>query len=69
MGRTCCEPTILRAEYGELKRRLGATSADISEYGAGKNDMVQRILREAGVSAGDRESIGANEVPVTERKR
>jgi GrpB-like predicted nucleotidyltransferase (UPF0157 family) len=57
----------LRAEYGELKKQLGTTSADIYEYGAGKNAMVQHILLVAGLSQEERASIGANEVPITER--
>jgi hypothetical protein len=52
-----------------LKKRAGTESADIYEYGAAKSAMVQRILLAAGLSEEERESIGANEVPVTERKR
>lgn len=59
----------LRASYGALKKRAGTESADIYEYGAAKNAMVQRILLAAGLSEEERASIGANEVPVTERKR
>jgi GrpB-like predicted nucleotidyltransferase (UPF0157 family) len=54
----------LRDEYGEVKKRVGATAADIYAYGAGKNAMVQRILQRAGLSEGDRASIDANEVPI-----
>jgi GrpB-like predicted nucleotidyltransferase (UPF0157 family) len=54
----------LRDEYGEVKKRVGAEAADIYAYGAGKNAMVQRILEAAGLSAGDRASIDANQVPV-----
>lgn len=53
----------LRAEYGRVKKRVGATAADIYEYGAGKNATVQRILEAAGLSDSDRASIGGNEVP------
>ncbi|MFJ9392434.1 GrpB family protein [Nocardioides sp. NPDC101246] len=59
----------LRDEYGEVKKRVGATAADIYEYGGGKNDMVQRILAAAGMSEAERDSINSNEVPVTPRKR
>jgi GrpB-like predicted nucleotidyltransferase (UPF0157 family) len=59
----------LRAEYGEVKKRIGAMAADIYEYGAGKNDTVQRILAVSGLSEEERASIEANQVPVTERKR
>ena len=54
----------LRDEYGEVKKRVGAEAADIYAYGAGKDAMVQRILETAGLSADDRTSIGANQVPI-----
>jgi GrpB-like predicted nucleotidyltransferase (UPF0157 family) len=54
----------LRDEYGEVKKRVGATAADIYAYGAGKNAMVQRILQRAGLSAGERAAIDANQVPI-----
>jgi GrpB-like predicted nucleotidyltransferase (UPF0157 family) len=59
----------LRTEYGDLKKRLGATASDIYEYGAGKNATIQHILVAAGMCDEDRASIGANQVPVTERRR
>lgn len=59
----------LRVAYGALKKKVGAGSANLYEYGAGKNDMLQRILLAAGLSDEERASIGANEVPITERKR
>jgi GrpB-like predicted nucleotidyltransferase (UPF0157 family) len=55
----------LRDEYSAVKRRVGARAADIYEYGAGKDAMVQRILEAAGLSAADRASIHANQVPVS----
>lgn len=55
----------LRDEYSAVKRAVGATAADIYEYGAGKNDTIQRILAAAGLSATERSSIEANQVPVT----
>ena len=57
----------LRDEYGAVKRRLGRSAADIVEYGAGKNATVQKILLAAGLSDAERESIDANQVPVTQR--
>lgn len=54
----------LRDEYGDVKKRVGAEAADIYEYGAGKNAIVQRILAAAGLSEDDRASIDANEVPI-----
>ena len=59
----------LCSEYGRVKKRVGAQAADIYEYGAGKNEVIQRILAAAGFSDDDRSSINANQVPVTERKR
>lgn len=55
----------LREEYADVKKRVAATAADIYEYGAGKNAMVQRILEAAGLSADERASIDANQVPIT----
>jgi GrpB-like predicted nucleotidyltransferase (UPF0157 family) len=43
---------------------VGAAAADIYAYGAGKNDTVQRILAAAGLTDGERASIGANQVPI-----
>lgn len=61
------ENDALRAEYGAVKLSIGATAADIYEYGAGKNTTVQRILEEADLSASERASIDSNQVPVTQR--
>ncbi|WP_310961660.1 GrpB family protein [Nocardioides terrisoli] len=55
----------LRDEYAAVKKRVGARAADIYEYGAGKDATVQRILEAAGISADERASIGANQVPTT----
>ena len=59
----------LRDEYGAVKMRLAATDVDIYEYGAGKNEIVQRILATAGLNEEERNSINANQVPVTKRQR
>ena len=53
----------LRDEYAAAKRRVGAASADIEEYGRGKNAVVQKILAAAGLTEAERTSINANEVP------
>lgn len=53
----------LREQYAGVKRRVGATSANIDEYGHGKNAMVQQILAAAGLSEAERASIDANQVP------
>jgi GrpB-like predicted nucleotidyltransferase (UPF0157 family) len=53
----------LREEYAAVKRKIGAVAANIDEYGSGKNAMVQRILAAAGLTAAERASIDANQVP------
>ena len=53
----------LRQEYAEVKRRAGATAANIDEYGRAKNAMVQKILAAAGLTEAERASIDANQVP------
>ncbi|MHB1596541.1 MAG: GrpB family protein [Streptosporangiaceae bacterium] len=53
----------LRERYAAVKRRAGAAAADIDEYGRAKNAMVQEILAAAGLSAAERASIAANQVP------
>jgi GrpB-like predicted nucleotidyltransferase (UPF0157 family) len=52
----------LREEYAAVKRRLGATAADIDEYVRGKNAIVLRILAAAGLSETDRSEIEANQL-------
>jgi GrpB-like predicted nucleotidyltransferase (UPF0157 family) len=54
----------LRDEYGGVKKRIGSHAADIYEYGAGKNAMIQRILEAAGLNSSDRASINGNRVPI-----
>ena len=46
-----------------MKKRAGATAADIDEYGCAKNAMVQKILAAAGLTDAERASIDANQVP------
>jgi GrpB-like predicted nucleotidyltransferase (UPF0157 family) len=53
----------LRREYAAVKRRAGATAANIDEYGRAKNAMVQKILAAAGLTKAERASINANQVP------
>ena len=53
----------LREQYAAVKRRAGATAADIDEYGREKNATVQRILAAAGLTDAERASIDANQVP------
>ncbi len=52
----------LRGQYAAVKRRVGATAANIEEYLQGKNAMVQRILAAAGLTEAERASIDANQV-------
>jgi GrpB-like predicted nucleotidyltransferase (UPF0157 family) len=59
----------LRAEYGAVKKRIGAGAADIYEYGAGKNPTIQKILAAAGLTGDELASIDANQVPITPRRR
>jgi GrpB-like predicted nucleotidyltransferase (UPF0157 family) len=53
----------LRERYAAVKRRVGATAANIDDYGRGKNAMVQQILAAAGLTEAERASIDANQVP------
>ncbi len=53
----------LRDRYAEVKRQVGAVAANIDEYGRGKNAMIQEILAAAGLTAAERASIDANQVP------
>jgi GrpB protein len=53
----------LRDEYAAVKRRVGATAADLDEYGRGKNVVVQKILAAAELTEAERASIDANRVP------
>lgn len=53
----------LRERYAAVKRRVGATAANIDDYGRGKNAMVQQILAAAGMTEAERTSIDANPVP------
>lgn len=53
----------LREQYAAVKRRVGATAANIDEYGHGKNAIVQQILAAAGLTDAERASIAANQVP------
>ncbi|MGH3504604.1 MAG: GrpB family protein [Nocardioidaceae bacterium] len=53
----------LREKYAATKRRVGATAADLEEYGQGKNATVQQILAAAELTDAERASIDANQVP------
>jgi GrpB-like predicted nucleotidyltransferase (UPF0157 family) len=52
----------LREEYAAVKRQLGGSAADISEYVRGKNVIIMRILAAAGLSEADRSAIEANQL-------
>jgi hypothetical protein len=47
----------LRDEYAAVKKRVAASTANIDEYGQGKNPILQRILAQAGISDAERASI------------
>jgi hypothetical protein len=53
----------LRQEYAAVKRRAGATAANIDDYGRAKNAMVQQILAAAGMTEAERAAIDASQVP------
>jgi GrpB-like predicted nucleotidyltransferase (UPF0157 family) len=53
----------LREQYAAVKQRVGATAADIDEYGRGKNTIIQQILAAAGLTDAERAAIDANRVP------
>jgi GrpB-like predicted nucleotidyltransferase (UPF0157 family) len=54
---------VLRDEYATVKRKAGASSANIDEYGQAKTAMVQKLLAAAGLTGAERASIAANQVP------
>jgi GrpB-like predicted nucleotidyltransferase (UPF0157 family) len=53
----------LRQVYGAVKKRAGATAANIDEYGQAKNATVQKILAAAGLTEAERAAIDGNRVP------
>ena len=53
----------LRERYAAVKKAVGATAADIVEYGRGKNAMVQELLAAAGLTPDERASINTLQVP------
>jgi GrpB-like predicted nucleotidyltransferase (UPF0157 family) len=53
----------LQEQYAAVKKRAGATAANIDEYGRAKNAMVQQILAAAGLTNAERASIDAHQVP------
>jgi len=53
----------LRERYAAVKRRAAAAAADIEEYGRLKTAMIGRILAAAGLTAAERASIAASQVP------
>ncbi|HEV2360632.1 MAG TPA: GrpB family protein [Acidimicrobiales bacterium] len=58
----------LRDEYSRVKLAAGATAADIFDYGARKDETIQRILTRAGLTEDERASIAGNNVPRTDRR-
>jgi len=48
---------------GAVKKRVGASAANIDDYGQGKNAVIQKVA--AGLTHVERASIGGNRVPPT----
>lgn len=59
--------TALRDEYAAVKRRAAAVASDIDEYLEQKSDVLDRILRAAGLTDADRASITASTRGITGR--
>ena len=57
----------LRDEYGMVKLRAAETAADIDAYLAAKSEVLERILRRAGLSDEDRAAIAAANRAIAER--
>lgn len=53
----------LRDEYAAVKRRAAASSASIAEYSRAKSAIVQKLLAAGGLTAAERETIAAFQVP------
>lgn len=57
----------LRDEYGAVKLRAAETAVDIDAYLAAKNEVIERILRRAGLSDEDRAAIASANQAIAER--
>ncbi|MFS0731431.1 GrpB family protein [Curtobacterium sp. 1P10AnD] len=57
----------LRDEYAAVKRRAGQEAVDIDAYIARKSDVLDRVLRAAGLSNEERASIAASTRGITGR--
>lgn len=53
----------LRDQCAAVKRKAGASSANIDEYGQAKTAIVQKLLAAAGLTDAERASIAAKQVP------
>jgi len=52
------EDEDLRREYGEVKKRLAESGVEnIGVYARGKNDILERILRKAGLNEEELEEV------------
>jgi GrpB-like predicted nucleotidyltransferase (UPF0157 family) len=56
----------LRDRYSGVKRRVGATAGSLTEYGRGKNAVIQEILTAAGLTEDERKVIDAAQIPTHE---
>jgi GrpB-like predicted nucleotidyltransferase (UPF0157 family) len=59
----------LRDAYAAVKRRVGAGTTDIDEYGRGKTAVIQQILAAASLTDAERASIDGNQVPSHDKVR
>ncbi|SIH72369.1 Uncharacterised protein family (UPF0157) [Mycobacteroides abscessus subsp. abscessus] len=59
--------TALRDEYAAVKRRAGRAAAHIDDYLEQKSDVLDRILRAAGLTDEERASITASTRGITGR--
>lgn len=57
----------LRDEYAAVKRQAGREAADIDAYIARKSDVLDRVLRAAGLTDEERASIAASTRGITRR--
>lgn len=62
-----CADDALRDEYAAVKRLAGREAADIDDYIARKSDVLDRVLRAAGLTDEERASIAASTRGITGR--
>lgn len=55
--------SAVRDRYSTVKLRVVATAGNLTEYGQGKNTVIQEILAAAGLTEDERKVIDAAQVP------